>query len=54
MVIAVIADIVGSRTLADRAAAQRDLESALERASLAMPEHARTADPLRAVVGDDE
>ena len=28
MVIAVIADIVGSRTLADRAAAQRDLESA--------------------------
>ena len=53
MVIAVIADIVGSRTLADRAAAQRDLESALERASLAMPEQARTADPLRAVVGDE-
>ncbi len=46
----VIADIVGSRKIADRAHAQRELERALDRVSSALPE---APAPLRPVVGDE-
>ncbi|GAA3034607.1 SatD family protein [Microbacterium dextranolyticum] len=53
MTVAVIADIVGSRDLPDRRAAQRDLEAALDRADDVMPASIGRIDPLRAVVGDE-
>lgn len=50
MAIAVIADIVGSRQLPDRAAAQVDLEAALVRVDELLPTAVR---PLRPTVGDE-
>lgn len=50
MAIAVIADIVGSRQLPDRAAAQIDLEAALVRVDELVPTAVR---PLRPTVGDE-
>ena len=52
MVVAVIADIVGSRSIPDRATAQRDLEAALVRVASEMSETAALS-PLRPVVGDE-
>lgn len=48
MVVAVIADIVGSRALPDRAHAQHELESALERVAGVI-----TSGSLRPIVGDE-
>lgn len=50
MVATVIADIVGSRTLPDRAAAQRHIDDALARIALDLP---NALQPLRPVVGDE-
>lgn len=50
MTIAVIADIVGSRRLADRAGAQRAIEAAVARAERDLPV---ASAPLAAVVGDE-
>lgn len=53
MIAAVIADIVGSRGIADRAAAQAALEEALARAEEMLPPTVTRIHPLRAVVGDE-
>ena len=53
MMVPVIADIVGSRDLADRSAAQRSIEQALARVDGVLPAHARPIRPLAAVVGDE-
>ncbi|KAA9129901.1 SatD family protein [Microbacterium caowuchunii] len=50
MTVCVTADIVGSRLLADRAAAQRDIESAIARVDEEGPTAVR---PLRPTVGDE-
>ncbi|WP_396658865.1 SatD family protein [Microbacterium sp.] len=50
MNVVVIADIVGSRKLADRAHAQREIDQALARVSSALP---GAPSPLRPVVGDE-
>lgn len=50
MAIVVIADIVGSRGIPDRAAAQRDLEAALARVASAIP---GADSPLTPIVGDE-
>ncbi|MBN9178242.1 MAG: hypothetical protein J0I43_12875 [Microbacterium sp.] len=49
----VIADIVGSRELADRRVAQRGIEQALADAERVLPAHARPVRSLEAVVGDE-
>ncbi len=51
MTIAVIADIVGSRRLPDREAAQRELDAAIEHVEEAFP---LALHPLRPVVGDEQ
>jgi len=51
MTIAVIADIVGSRRLADRVASQRTLDDAIERVERNLPE---ALQPLRPTVGDEQ
>lgn len=51
MVIAVLADIVGSRRLDDRAAAQRVLDDAIARVEADMP---LAAQPLTPTVGDEQ
>lgn len=53
MTAVVIADIVGSRGIADRAAGQRALEDALARADAMLPGTVALLQPLRAVVGDE-
>lgn len=50
MVIAVIADIIGSRRLADRAEAQRALDAAIASVEALMP---LSTEPLRPTVGDE-
>lgn len=50
MIAAVIADIVGSRDLADRGAAQRSIRAAIERAEADVP---LAVAPLAPVVGDE-
>jgi len=50
MIAAVTADIVGSRSLPDRASAQRRLEAAIDRVAEALPVAVR---PMRATVGDE-
>ena len=51
MTIAVIADIVGSRRLADRVASQRTLDDAIERVERDLPV---ALQPLRPTVGDEQ
>jgi hypothetical protein len=51
MTIAVISDIVGSRTLPDRALAQRELDGAISRVEHDLP---LATQPLRITVGDEE
>lgn len=53
MMIPVIADIVGSRGLEDRRAAQCAIESALAKVVDVLPAHARPVRPFAAVVGDE-
>ncbi len=53
MIVALIADIVGSRKIVDRARAQAQLEAALRRAEDALPAFARPTRSLVAVVGDE-
>lgn len=53
MIAVVIADIVGSREIPDRAAGQRVLEAALARADAMLPGTVALVHPLRAVVGDE-
>ena len=53
MSVAVIADIVGSRQLEDRAAMQALLESTLREAEEILPASARAARGLQATVGDE-
>lgn len=53
MIAAVIADIVGSRGIDDRAVAQKALEEALARAEVLLPATVARIQPLRAVVGDE-
>ncbi|WP_454119292.1 SatD family protein [Microbacterium lacticum] len=53
MSISVIADIVGSRELPDRGAAQRAIEAACADVDRRLPPQARAIHPLRAVVGDE-
>ncbi|MDT0158579.1 SatD family protein [Microbacterium sp. ARD32] len=51
MVIAVIADIVGSRLLDDRVSAQQVFDGAIARVE---SDHPRAQDPLRPTVGDEQ